>query len=269
MAKYGDIYKFEEEFPSNEDQSKVQKKVVLDIIKKNDNFVMAAPSIYFKTAVDEILKEDIIPIELIDSVENIFDRFVLSDKNEQEYKMAHKEQYLYNIYYDTTASTEEWQDIPKFDIAGLGIIKATDKLEKYLKSGQRDEYKYNLEWANVTGKFSEDRRHYKDKYLEVDYVLDQKVEVNLSSTPYDKYEIYVSFGIFYGIVYVEKEKAYEMVEEIKKLLRDEYLQNNDFSNEFFDKFREKYDLTLPNDIFFDFDIAKVSDFLDKMGNIKF
>lgn len=53
------------------------------------------------------------------------------------------------------------------------------------------------------------------RYLEIDEVYDDIVEVSLFSSEDAEYEIYVSFGKMYGIIYVEKENANALCEEIK------------------------------------------------------
>lgn len=109
------------------------------------------------------------------------------------------------------------------------------------------------QWVNVTDTFSELRRHYKNTYLEICEVLDETVEISLFSSVADKYEIYFTFGIMYGIVYVEKENAYEKREQMKSDLEKEYCKNKEPSDGFIDNFTKKYDVCLPSDIFFDGD----------------
>ena len=87
------------------------------------------------------------------------------------------------------------------------------------------------QWVNVTDTFSESQRHYKNTYL----------------------EIYFSFGIMYGIVYAEKENAYERREQMKADLEKEYCKNKEPSNEFIDSFAKKFDVCLPGDVLFDED----------------
>ncbi len=110
-----------------------------------------------------------------------------------------------------------------------------------------------MEWKNVTNYFSEERRHYKNTYLEIDYVADDKIEVSLFSSKDDLYEIYVNFGIMFGIVYVEEKDAYETYYEIKDKIEEEYIKNKEPSDEFINEFGEKYKICLPNDLFFDLD----------------
>lgn len=108
-------------------------------------------------------------------------------------------------------------------------------------------------WKDVTNNFSESQRHYKNTYLEICEVIDEAVEISLFSSPDDPFEIYFSFGIMYGIVYAPKEKAAEKREQMKADLEQEYLKNKEPSDEFIDRFAEKYDVQLPNDILFDSD----------------
>ena len=63
------------------------------------------------------------------------------------------------------------------------------------------------EWKNVTDTFSEEQRHYNGKYLEIDEVYNDEVEVSVFSADDEPYEIYFNYDIFYGIVYAEKEIA--------------------------------------------------------------
>ena len=81
------------------------------------------------------------------------------------------------------------------------------------------------EWKNVTDFFSEEQRRYNGKYLEIDEVYDDKVEVSVFSAIDEPYEIYFSYDIFYGIVYVEEEKVYEVRDAMKRDLQAEYKKN--------------------------------------------
>ena len=107
-------------------------------------------------------------------------------------------------------------------------------------------------WRNVTGTFSEDQRHYKDVYLEICEVYDEIVEVSLFSAIDGLYEIYFSYGRFYGIIYVEKENATKKHETVKNELELEYRQHKDPTATFINEFAKKNRVCLPNDIIFDF-----------------
>ena len=109
------------------------------------------------------------------------------------------------------------------------------------------------EWKNVTDSFSEEQRHYKNTYMEICEVYDEVVEVSLFSSKTDPYEIYFSYGIMYGIIYVEKEDADAKREEIKKELQAEYRKSREPSDEFVTSFVKKHHVCFPNDIVFDTD----------------
>ena len=107
-------------------------------------------------------------------------------------------------------------------------------------------------WKNVTETFSDKQRHYKSLYLETCEVFDEILEVSLFSSTVDSYEIYFSYGIFYGIIYVEKENAVEKYKTVKKELKLEYCQHKEPTAEFINEFAKKNKVALPSDIFFDF-----------------
>lgn len=122
-----------------------------------------------------------------------------------------------------------------------------------------------MKWIDKTNTFVE--RKWKDKYLEICEVLDDKIEVNLySCDDIENYEIYVSYGIMYGIVYVHKNKAEKLREEIKELIYNDYVTNGyseDMpSDEFISEFHNKYNIQIPNDMFFD-----ENEFMNKMFNL--
>ena len=106
-------------------------------------------------------------------------------------------------------------------------------------------------WRDVTETFSEDQRYYKDTYLEIDEVYNEEVEVSLFSTQEGPYEIYVSYGIMYGIIYVDADEAEGKREEVKKELAEEYEKHKEPTGDFINSFCERHKVCLPNDIFFD------------------
>ena len=107
-------------------------------------------------------------------------------------------------------------------------------------------------WENVTETFSDKQRHYKDVYLESCEVYDEILEVSLFSSIVDSYEIYFSYGKFYGIIYVEKENAVEKFETVKNEIELEFRQHKEPTKTFINEFSEKHEVCLPNDIFFNF-----------------
>lgn len=60
------------------------------------------------------------------------------------------------------------------------------------------------ERKNVTGTFSEEERHYNGKYLEIDEVYDDVVEVSVFSAVDEPYEIYFTYDIFLELYMLKK-----------------------------------------------------------------
>lgn len=122
-----------------------------------------------------------------------------------------------------------------------------------------------MKWIDKTDTF--EKRQWKDKYLEICEVLDDKIEVNLySCEDINNYEIYVNYGVMYGIVYVHKDNAIKLKEEIKSVIYKDYMKNGyseDMpTDEFISDFNKKYNIQIPNDIFFD-----EEEFMNKMMNL--
>ena len=115
------------------------------------------------------------------------------------------------------------------------------------------------EWVDVTNSFSEKARHYKDLYLEINEVYDDVVELSLFSCKDGPFEIYFSYDYFYGIIYADAAVAQEKRYEIKKELEIEYNKNKKPTSDFINAFAAKYDVQLPNDIFFDFNLERFLD----------
>jgi hypothetical protein len=109
-------------------------------------------------------------------------------------------------------------------------------------------------WINVTENFSEEERHYKDTYLEISEVYDDKVEVSLFSSKDDMNEIYFSYGIMIGIIYVKEDEMEAKREEVKSELLEEYLKGEELSDEFIRAFTKKHNVQLPSDILFDMNL---------------
>ena len=91
-------------------------------------------------------------------------------------------------------------------------------------------------------------------YLETCEVYDDVLEVSLFSSAVDSYEIYFSYGKFYGIIYVEEENAFEKFETVKDEIELKYRQHKNPTATFINEFAEKHKVSLPNDIFFDFEL---------------
>ena len=112
-----------------------------------------------------------------------------------------------------------------------------------------------MEWRDVTEEFTPEQRHYKNLYLEKCLVFNNEVEVSLFTPeePGTDYEIYFSFGIFYGIVYADEGSVESKFEEIRKELEEERRGHDAPRGEFINTFCRKHRVALPSDIFFDAD----------------
>ncbi|NLB20368.1 MAG: hypothetical protein GX829_05995 [Clostridium sp.] len=107
------------------------------------------------------------------------------------------------------------------------------------------------DWKNMIDFFSEDERYYKNTYLEINEVYDEQIEVSLFSSRDEPYEIYFSYGIFYGIIYVDGKKAHSKREEVKSELVKEHHKHKEPTDEFINEFCKKHEVCMPNDILFD------------------
>lgn len=81
--KYGTIDKFHESFSNDYDKFKSKEEIALDIINNNDNFIMTITLIWIEEIVKNITNTDTISVELIDSIQSIFDRILFYDENDQ------------------------------------------------------------------------------------------------------------------------------------------------------------------------------------------
>lgn len=99
-------------------------------------------------------------------------------------------------------------------------------------------------WRDVTDCFSEEERYSRDVYLEIDEVYDEVLEVSLFSSNDGPYEIYIRYGIMFGIIYVDADEAYKKREEIKQELQKEYDKRPEPTDEYINEFARKYNLHL-------------------------
>lgn len=119
-----------------------------------------------------------------------------------------------------------------------------------------------LKWEDKTDQFTEDERHWNDRYLETCMVADDEIECNLYSCFDGDWEVYVNYGIMYGVSYVPEEKAEAQWKQMMKEIEEEYDKNGkEPSDEFINYFGEKYGLDIMNAYF---DSGNVQDMLLNM-----
>ncbi len=124
-----------------------KRGIVLESIVGNSSKdkVIAVCPIYYSRNFSKFLKrEDVIAIELQDTPENIFDRLVFSDENDniyedEEYKYEHYNEYINDIKEDRIYYREAFKHIEnKYFMDGKGIeAVAKDLIEKYIKEEKR------------------------------------------------------------------------------------------------------------------------------------
>ncbi len=105
------------------------------------------------------------------------------------------------------------------------------------------------EWVDVTSSFSDKRRRYRDTWLEICEVLDDTIECSLFSRPDGPYEIYVNFGLMYGVSCASPDKAAAQRERMKADIEAEHRKHGDPTPEFVNAFVPKYDLRIENALF--------------------
>ncbi len=136
--RYKTINNFYYSFLSNYSMCVEKTNIILDIIKNNDNFVLTITEIYYKRLVDKILKTDTVSVELIDSVESIYERILFYDDNDElepdsiEYRDKHRDYYLKDIKQSKLISNKEYKNIPKFDINNRKLGYIIDELADYI-----------------------------------------------------------------------------------------------------------------------------------------
>ncbi len=122
-----------------------QRGLVLGNIIENasKNKIIAVSPMYYSSFFSKFLKRsDVLAIELQDTPENIFDRLIFSDENDNaykddEYKNQHKKYYIKDIKTDKTYYKQAFKHIDnKYLMNGRGISEVSiDLIEKYVNQG--------------------------------------------------------------------------------------------------------------------------------------
>ncbi|MEG1288212.1 MAG: shikimate kinase [Bacilli bacterium] len=129
IKKYGSIDLFQKLFPNCYDRFNIKGTIMKDIIKQDNNFIMAVSPIYSPLIIEDILDTNTSSIEIIDTTDAIYDRLVLDG----EYKEKHKNHYIREIRHDQTSSYGLLKDINKVDINNQNIENAIEIVYKYLE----------------------------------------------------------------------------------------------------------------------------------------
>lgn len=130
------LEEFMQKYPYAFERSKVKGKVLKDLIEEyKDNIVIAVSPIWYARNFNYLLDlERVIAIELQDSEENIFERLVFSDKDDNvykddEYKEQHKDYYIKDIHEDIVYTRKVFKKIKnKYFINNRPVDQVVDDL---------------------------------------------------------------------------------------------------------------------------------------------
>ena len=115
-------------------------------------------------------------------------------------------------------------------------------MKKKLNSG--------FEWKDVTDTFSDGERHWNRRYLEICEVAYEHIECSLFSCKEDEWEIYVNYGIMYGVSYVLADKAQDQRDRMKKAIEKEFERSGmEPSEDFVNSFAKEFHLDVMNAFF--------------------
>lgn len=117
-------------------RGKIKGEILRDLINKNKNdMVIAVSPIYYARFFNPLIDlKQVIAIELQDSEENIFQRLVFSDENDNlykddEYKEQHKEYFIKDIHEDLVYTKKIFKKIKnKYFINNQSVDKVVDDL---------------------------------------------------------------------------------------------------------------------------------------------
>ncbi|MDO5812049.1 MAG: shikimate kinase [Bacillota bacterium] len=129
---------FVNRYKNLEDRDQRRAKLLKRLLKGKDNVVVAVtPISYMNDFYDMIFEDNILCIELSDTVENIFDRLVFTDDNDRimddsrEYALAHKNHYMKDIFADYVYYHRIYSVIEnEFKIEGRSPEKTVEELIK-------------------------------------------------------------------------------------------------------------------------------------------
>jgi shikimate kinase len=142
--KYGTIDKFNELYPIDYYRFKIKEDIAFDVINSKNNFVMAMSFICAEEIVKKITDTDTISIEITDNLENIYDRILFYDENDEvkldskEYRDKHKQHYINVIKNDMTTSNLEFKNIPKFCLDGRNFEDVLYELVEFINNIKND-----------------------------------------------------------------------------------------------------------------------------------
>lgn len=135
------LEKFMHDYPFSYERSKMKGELLKDLLKEyKDNIVIAVSVIWYARFFNPLLDlENVVPIELQDSEEHIFDRLIFSDENDNlytddEYKEQHKDAYIKDIHEDIMYVKRTFKKIKnKYFIDNRSVDQVVDDLLMMIK----------------------------------------------------------------------------------------------------------------------------------------
>ncbi|MDW7663015.1 MAG: shikimate kinase [Bacillota bacterium] len=132
-----------EEFVNTGSLNERDKKrgfVISEIMESSQNKIIAITPIYYSSNFNKhISRKDVLAIELQDLPENIFQRLVFSDENDEiykddEYKNLHKKHYISEIKKDQTCYKRSFSKVKnKFHIDNDSVEMVIERIIKEYK----------------------------------------------------------------------------------------------------------------------------------------
>lgn len=137
--------------PEHLKRDKIKSNVLMDIVKRSKDSVIALTPFNYSKFLQPLFKnKNILPIELRDTPENIFERLVFSDENDNiykddEYKNKHKAHYIFEITDDIYYYSKVYAVKAKYFINNKPIKQCAKELSDLIINKKPIKIKLNLE----------------------------------------------------------------------------------------------------------------------------
>ena len=132
---------FQEKYPNDYERHMQRGNILKDVVNKyKDNVVIAVSPIFYEEFFDDVISQyNVLTIELRDSPENILERLVYADENDEIHPLviktkAERNYYLKDIKEDIKYYQRVYKKIEsKFDMQGEKPEEVTKRLLEYIK----------------------------------------------------------------------------------------------------------------------------------------
>ena len=127
---------FQNQFPYRNERDRIRGEVLREEIwRGKDQMVIAMSPIYYYRSIAPVMRlPGLVPIELQDTKEHIFDRMVFSDENDvtykdDAYKILHKAHYIKEIHQDIMDAKKMFKKVErKYFINNKSVDEVADDL---------------------------------------------------------------------------------------------------------------------------------------------